>query len=112
MGDRRMAEVKTEGGSLFVYAHGHGSELPDMARAAIVAAKGRWDDAPYATRIVVDQLTKPGRDEETGFGLMLGPNAEDSYNDDSPSVIINLEGQTLEVIGDGALPPTPFANLL
>jgi len=98
MGDRAMAEIKTEDGSLYVYSHWGGHDLPENAKQAIMMAQDRWDDEPYAVRIIVDQLTKEGRDQETGFGLMLKPNAEDSYNDDEPSVIINLMNKTLTII--------------
>ena len=98
MGDRAMAEIRTKEGSLVVYTHWGGSSLPDDAKRAVIAAKPRWSDTPYAMRIIVDQLIKEGRDKETGFGLMLEPNAEDEYNDGKPSVIINLEELTLKVI--------------
>ena len=101
MGDRAIAEIKVEKGSLFVYTHWGGSELPEDAKQAIRAAKPRWDDEPYGTRIIVDQLTKAGRDQETGYGLMLAPDAEDSYNNDNPSVIIDMVKQELTVIRDG-----------
>jgi hypothetical protein len=99
MGDRRMAEIKTSEGSLFVYTHWHGSQLPSMAKAAVAAAKGRLGDEGYWTRIVVDQLTKDGRDQETGFGIMLAPNHEDEYNNDKPSVIIYAKTGKVKVIG-------------
>ena len=101
MGDRRMAEIKTEDGSLYVYSHWGGHGMPKDAKAAVLSAKGRWDDESYATRIIVDQLTKECRDMETGAGLMLKPEAEDSYNDDSPSVIIDLPQKVLSVVGTG-----------
>ncbi len=100
MGDRAMAEIRTEEGSLYVYTHWEGWNLPDRAREAIKFAKGRWTDTPYAMRILVDQLTKNSRDELTGSGLLFSPNAEDEYNGDKPSVIINLEELTLKVIRD------------
>jgi len=101
MGDRAMAEIITEDGSLYVYSHWGGFELPDNAKQAIMAAQDRWDDESYATRIIVDQLTKGGRDQETGYGLMLKPNAEDEYNNDNPSVIIDLVQKRLSVFRDG-----------
>jgi len=112
MGDRAMAQIKTEDGDLFVYTHWGGYDLPTNAEAAIKEAKGRWGDEGYATRIIVDQLTKQGRDEETGFGLMLRPNAEDEYNNDNPSVIIDLVGQTLQVIRDGKNTSKPFEYIV
>ena len=90
MGDRRMAEIKTSEGSLFLYVHYHGSQLPSMARKAVEVAKPRLGDESYWVRIVIDQLTKDGRDKETGFGLMLKPTHEDEYNNDNPSVIIDV----------------------
>ena len=100
MGDRAMAEVKTEGGSLFVYTHWGGYELPEDAKEAVKQAKPRWSDHAYATHIIVDQLMKSGRDSETGIGLMLGPNAEDEYNNDSPSVVIDILGQRVTIDHD------------
>ena len=97
MGDRAMVEIKTEGGSLYVYTHWGGTHLPQEAKDAIVRAEPRWDDYPYATRIIVDQLIKDGRDEETGFGLMLTLDAEDSYNRDCPSVIVDLLEQKFTI---------------
>ena len=97
-----MAELKTADGSIFIYSHWTGYEMPETAKQAIKTARPRWDDEPYANRIIIDQLTKPGRDAETGFGIMLKPDAEDSYNNDEPSVIINIIKRTLTIFGDGA----------
>ena len=101
MGDRRTAQIVTSHGSLYVYSHWGGSGMPAVAEEAIVAAKERWGDEPYAVRIIVDQLTKPGRDQETGYGLLLRPDCEDEYNSDEPSVIIDLLQRTLVVYARG-----------
>lgn len=111
MGDRAMAEIKTEDGSLYVYTHWGGHNLPELAKGAIRFAKGRWLDTPYATRILVDQLTKEGRDEETGFGLLLAPDAEDAYNSDNPSVVIDLITQTLAIFRNGGTKSFKFDEL-
>jgi hypothetical protein len=99
MGDRRMAEIVTSDGSLYVYTHWHGHDFPTMAKKAVETAKPRLGDEPYWVRIVVDQLTKPGRDKETGFGLMLRPYAEDEYNRDKPSITIFAKTGGIAVIG-------------
>jgi len=112
MGDRAMAEIRTEGGSLYVYTHWGGESLPDYAKEAVKAAQPRWSDYPYATRIIVDQLTKDGRDEETGFGLILQPRAEDEHNSGKPSVIIDLITQELTVIRKGEEVTTSFQGLV
>ncbi len=98
MGDRRMAEIKVKDGSLFVYTHNYGAEFPAMAEAALDSARCRLGDDCYALRIVIDQLTRPGRDQELDFGLMLTPNAEDEYNNDQPSIIIDLTKGTVVIL--------------
>lgn len=115
MGDRAMAEIITEGGSLYIYTHWGGHNLPQRAKEAVLFAKPRWDDPPYATRIIVDQLTRKGRDETTGYGLLLAPDAEDEYNEGNPSVIIDLIKQELtikEITNEGSpeIKVTPFEN--
>ena len=92
MGDRAMARIKVTDGELFFYTHWSGCDLPKIAKEALELAQPRIDDSPYATKIVLDALiSKTGcRDRETGAGIMLGPNAEDEYNNDEPSVTIDL----------------------
>ena len=92
MGDRAMAELKVKDGSLFFYTHWSGQELPKYAQVALDKARPRLGDDAYALRIVVDSLIDQvgARDQETGAGLMLKPTAEDEYNRDQPSVIIDL----------------------
>lgn len=98
MGDRRMAEIRTKDGSLYVYSH-YGSTMDEDAEDAIKAAEPRWDDVPYATRIIVDQLTKKlGNTTEIDYGLMVGPDAEDEYNSGQPSIVIDLHEQTLTIV--------------
>lgn len=102
MGDRRMAEIKTKDGSLYVYTHWDGDRMPANAKVAILEAKNRWYDHSYATNTIVGCLTARGRDG-LGFGLMPQPTEEDSYNAGTPSIVIDLVNRTLTV--DGALIP-------
>ena len=99
MGDRAMAEIKTQDGSLYFYTHWTGSELPADALAALEAARPCLGDDSYATKIVVDSLIKASgaRDRETGAGLMLKPDAEDEYNNNQPSVLIDLVAGKVEL---------------
>lgn len=100
MGDRRMAEIKVSEGSIYFYTHWSGYKLPEAAQIALEAAKHRIGDDPYAMRIVLDALIREcgARDAETGAGIMLSPNAEDSYNGDEPSVIIDLIENCVKVV--------------
>jgi len=101
MGDRAMAEIKTDEGSLYFYTHWYGYELPEHARAAMKKAEPRAGDYAYATRIVLDHLilASNSRDQETGTGVMLKPNAEDEYNRDRPSVVIDLTNGEVTALG-------------
>ena len=110
MGDRRIAEIRTRDGSIYFYTHWGGYHLPNEAFNAIMAAKPRWDDESYATRIIVDQLLAPYRDQALGAGLLLRPQAEDAYNYDKPSVIINLASRTLVVIDGDNSTTTQFGE--
>jgi len=96
-----MAEIKTSNGSLYAYTHWSGFDLPAVAAEAVKKAMPRWDDEPYAVRIIVDQLIKDGRDQEGGWGLMLKPNAEDEYNSDKPSVVIDLTDRSITTTREG-----------
>lgn len=92
MGDRAMAEIIIPNGRVYFYTHWGGSELPDHAQIALNAAQPRINDYSYALRIVLDRLIQlsGSRDQETGSGIMLSPDAEDEYNNNKPSVIIDL----------------------
>ncbi len=103
MGDQRMAEIRTSDGSLYVYTHWCGRDLPKMALDAVMRAKPRLGDEAYWTRIVIDELTKSARDEETGFGIMLKPSCEDSYNDDKPSVLLDSTTGKAAVVNGEAI---------
>lgn len=92
MGDRAMAEIKVNQGSLYFYTHWSGFNLPRIAEAALAKAQPRIGDDSYALKIVVDALIEGSgtRDKETGGGLMLVADHEDEYNNNKPSVIIDL----------------------
>jgi hypothetical protein len=64
-----------------VYAHWDGAESVTILQKAIKAAMPQINDVTYCTRILIDQLTKHGRDSETGYGLYVGEEitAEEQY---------------------------------
>ena len=101
MGDRAMAEIRTEDGSLYFYTHWSGSRLPAIAQIALDKARPRKGDDSYAVKIILDSLIEQAgaRDSEIGAGVMLKPHAEDSYNGDDPSVIIDIREWIVAVSG-------------
>jgi len=77
-----------------VYAHWDGEESVANMQKAIRTAMPRINDLSYCTRILVDQLTKHGRDSETGYGLYVGQvDHEEEYDYKE----INLVNKTITV---------------
>lgn len=103
MGDRAMAEIRVGDGSLYFYTHWTGHRLRQQAEEALKLAKPRIGDDSYATKIVLDSLIESSgaRDQQTGAGVMLNPDCEDEYNNDQPSVLIDL------VVGEVTQPAAP-----
>jgi hypothetical protein len=56
-----------------VYSHWDGDESVSIMRNAIAVAMPRlkMGDIGYSTRILIDQLTKDGRDKEAGYGIYI-----------------------------------------
>jgi hypothetical protein len=97
MGDRGIAILKFPdeyGADLAVYSHWTGSVLRDEVEAitATLAFRARLGDETYAARIVVDQLTKSGRDQETGFGVFPVRRGNDpsGFSDGDVEVTLDL----------------------
>jgi hypothetical protein len=77
-----------------VYAHWDGEESVANMQQAIRTAMPRINDVSYCTRILVDQLTKHGRDSETGYGLYVG---EVGHEEEYDYKEINLVDKTITV---------------
>jgi hypothetical protein len=77
-----------------VYAHWDGEESVANLQAAVRAAMPRINDVSYAVRIIIDQLTKHGRDSETGYGVYVG---EVDHEEEYDYKEINLINKTITV---------------
>ena len=84
MGARVNFVFKTELDKPNIVLYSHWGETTWREDLAIAIDKARpriaLGDIPYATRIIIDQLTKDGRDSETGFGIYLADNTENYYD--------------------------------
>jgi len=80
-----------------VYAHWDGDDSVAIMQNAIKVAMPRiqMGDLSYATRILIDQLTKHGRDMEIGYGIYIGEDilTEEQYE----RKVIDLVKQTVRV---------------
>lgn len=98
MGDRGLLLIhfpEPFGSDLGLYTHWEGSDLPNLVREIVQSNnfKRRIGDHTYACRILVDQVTKSGRDDEAGFGLFplpQGANPEDFSDNSHPIVHVNI----------------------
>ena len=92
-----------------VYAHWDGDESVAIMQSAVSAAMPRINDVSYATRIIIDQLTKHGRDSETGYGIYIGEEilAEEEYEYKE----IDLVNKRIKV-GSMIFPLTTFVAVL
>jgi hypothetical protein len=67
MGDRGNIVFRAPE-SIYLYTHWEGSRLPELCIEAVLAAKPRWGDQAYATRIALTTLI--GKVEgEHGWGV-------------------------------------------
>lgn len=77
MGARVNFVFKTDANmpNLVLYSHWGETTWREDLGMALESAKPRLSigDISYATRIIIDKLTKEGRDSETGFGIYLAP---------------------------------------
>lgn len=73
MGDRGNIKIQeSTGNNIYVYAHWHGSDFPEMLRDALIFCKGRWDDESYFQRCIITEICKSAKDA-TGFGVSTYP---------------------------------------
>jgi len=84
MGDRAVYGFRSGGGvarpTMYLYSHWGGDEQDKTLAEALEAARGRWDDPHYATRIVTSFIIGDSWQRETGYGLSVDDYAEPDYD--------------------------------
>lgn len=69
MGDRGNIVVQDDfDGRIYLYTHWGGTEIQETAANALAKWRGRWDDAVYLRRLILNELQGDDRGE-TGFGI-------------------------------------------
>lgn len=100
MGDRYVVGFRAtrKDPAIFLYSHWGGSDRHSEVAEAIFAARPRWGDPAYATRIAISQIVGLDWDKETGFGLSAG---EISCMPDYTDVaIVTWEEQCVDIVND------------
>ena len=96
MGDRIVYTIRQDKDlSVNLYSHWGGYDRFVTLARALKAAEPRWNDAAYATRIIVSQLIGDQWDSELGFGLWAS-NSDGAYGGDHPDITIDLINKTVE----------------
>lgn len=72
MGDRaNFGFRQSNGETIVLYGHWAGFDMLSNLAEAVLAAKPRWYDESYATRICISQLVGEQWNQETGWGLSV-----------------------------------------
>ena len=72
MGDRaNFVFVQPNGESIVLYGHWAGHNMLSKLADAVIAARPRWNDPSYATRIAISHLIGDQWSMETGWGLQV-----------------------------------------
>lgn len=89
MGDRAVIQFKAteEDQPINLYMHWGGSERYTLLADALEAARPRWSDAEYATRICVSQIVGEAWSGELNFGLSVGDDNSRQGSYDVPCVV-------------------------
>ena len=71
MGDRAVAGFisKPSTPTIFIYQHWVGGDQSEVLASALEAARPRWGDDSYATRICISHLIGDQWSSETGYGI-------------------------------------------
>jgi len=102
MGDRAVIGFKADKEAIpvFLYSHWGGSDRYRDAMRAIEAARPRWNDSAYATRIGISQIVENYWSEELGFGISAGHDSfgQPDYDD---VILITWDTRTVEIVSAG-----------
>jgi hypothetical protein len=80
MGDRANFGFKDrKGDTVFLYGHWAGHRMLENLASAVEAARPRWNDESYATRIAISQLINDEWPSETGWGITVNELADNEH---------------------------------
>ena len=80
MGDRaNFGFVQPNGQTIVLYGHWAGHQMLGKLADAVIAARGRWNDPAYATRIATSYLIGNEWNSETGWGLHVNEISDNEH---------------------------------
>ena len=94
MGDRaNFGFVQPNGNTVVLYGHWAGHQMLGRLADAVIAARPRWNDSSYATRIAISQLVADQWNMETGWGIYVNEIGDNEHK----IAIIDWDQQTFSL---------------
>ena len=94
MGDRaNFVFVQPNGETIVLYGHWAGHNMLAKLADAVIAARPRWNDNSYATRIAISQLIGDQWNMETGWGLSVNTIQDNEHK----IPVVDFEQQTFSL---------------
>lgn len=94
MGDRaNFGFVQPNGETIVLYGHWAGYQMLGKLADAVIAARPRWNDSSYATRIAISHLIGDQWNMETGWGLQVNEISDNEHK----IPIVDFEQQTFSL---------------
>lgn len=94
MGDRaNFVFVDGAGDTICLYGHWAGHNMLGKLADAVIAARPRWNDESYATRIAISHLIGDQWNMETGWGLQVNSIGDNEHK----IAVINWKDQTFSL---------------
>ena len=94
MGDRaNFGFVQPNGQTIVLYGHWAGHQMLGKLADAVIAARPRWNDSSYATRIAISNLIGDQWNIETGWGLYVNEIGDNEHK----IAIIDWDQQTFSL---------------
>lgn len=94
MGDRaNFGFVQPNGHTIVLYGHWAGHQMLGKLADAVIAARPRWNDSSYATRIAISNLVADQWNMETGWGLYVNEIGDNEHK----IAVIDWDQQTFSL---------------
>ena len=94
MGDRaNFGFVQPNGQTIVLYGHWAGHQMLGKLADAVIAARPRWNDSSYATRIAISNLVGDQWNMENGWGLYVNEIGDNEHK----IAIIDWDQQTFSL---------------
>lgn len=97
MGSRTEWIIKedTSGNAVHLYSHYGGESKFEDTQRALAKAEPRWSDTSYGVRIFISQIIGGEWDSETGFGIAVGNDTDNLFEESYFHAVIDFPNQVV-----------------